>query len=263
LLIGQGEYAKGYALHEESLALHRKVGNKSGMAHALAALASGLIDTQGDPATVHNLLEESLALSQEVGDKEGIGTFFFLSGQLALSQNDVATARLLAETSLAINREIGHREHTAESLSLLARVEARQGNYAAARDLYEQSLAIAKEENFKWDIDIFLEGLAGVVAAQGEPAWAAQLYGAAEALRDANSMSIVPLFRAEYERSVAATRVQLGEQAFVTAWNEGRAVTPEQALAAKGQVTLPQPFPVAPSSTPHMYTGEKFEGAKD
>jgi DNA-binding CsgD family transcriptional regulator len=120
----------------------------------------------------------------------------------------------------------------------------------AARALYEQSLAIVKEGNYKWDIALFLEGLAGVVTAQGEPAWAARLYGAVEALRDALSVPIPPVYRAEYERSVAATRAQLGEKAFAAAWAEGRTMTPEQALAAQGSVTLPQPFPALPSSTP-------------
>jgi DNA-binding NarL/FixJ family response regulator len=61
---------------------------------------------------------------------------------------------------------------------------------------------------------------------------------------------IAPVYRAEYERSVAAARDQLGMQVFTTAWVEGRDITPEQALAAQGPVTLPQPFPAAPSSTP-------------
>jgi predicted ATPase/ATP/maltotriose-dependent transcriptional regulator MalT len=251
LLIVQGKYANARARIEESLALHRVVGNKLGIAHSLLALAGALIDSQGDPSTVRDLLEESLALSQEVGDKEGIETFYFLSGQLALSQGDVVTAHSLAEKSLMINREIGLREHTVESLSLLAKIEARQGNYAAARVFYEQSLAIMEKGNSKWDIDVFLEGLAGVVAAQGEPAWAARLYGAAEAFRDANSMSFVPLFRAEYERSVAATRAQLGEQAFSAAWNEGRTMTPEQALATEGAVTITPAAPAGPFSVPY------------
>jgi DNA-binding CsgD family transcriptional regulator len=230
--------------------LHREVGNKSGMAHSLSALASALFDSQGDPATIRALLEESLALSQEVGDMEGIESFFFFSGQLALSQGDIATARSLAEKSLVINREIGNREDTAESLFLLARVEAHQGDNVAARALYEQSLAIAIEGNSKHDIDLFLEGLAGVVAAQGEPAWAARLYGAAEALRDANSIPIVPVYLAEYERSVAATRAQLGEQAFAAAWAEGRTMTPEQALAAQEPVVMPIAAPAGLSAIP-------------
>jgi predicted ATPase/serine/threonine protein kinase/DNA-binding CsgD family transcriptional regulator len=249
LVIVQGEYAKARALLEESLALHREMGYKSGMAHSLLALASALLDSEGDPATIRALLEESLALSREIGDKGGIETFFLFSGQLALSQGDIATARSLAEKSLLINREIGNREDTTESLFLLARVEARQGNYAAARALYEQSLAIALEGNSKHDIDLFLQGFAEVVAVQGEPAWAARLYGADEAFRDANSIPIVPVYRTEYERSVAATRAQLGEQAFAAVWAEGRAMTPEQALAAQGPVTLFAAPPVGTSTT--------------
>ena len=231
---GHGEYAKAQALHEESLALHRELGNKWGIAHSLCALASGLIDSQGDPLTVHALLDESIVLSKEIGDKEGTETFFSLSAQLALSQGDTAKARSLAEECLVINREIGNKEDIAESLFLLARVEAHQGDYAAARDLYEQSLAILIEGNSKWDFDLYLQGLAGVVAAQGEAVWAARLYGADEAFREDNSIPIIPDLRSEYERSVAAARAQLGEQAFAAAWAEGRTMTPEQALAAHG-----------------------------
>jgi DNA-binding CsgD family transcriptional regulator/tetratricopeptide (TPR) repeat protein len=251
LAIIQGEYAKGRALFEESLAMHRQVGNKEGMARSLIALAVALINTEGDPATIRALLEESLALSQEVGNREGIETFFFLSGQLALSQGDIATARELAEKSLVINREIGNREDIAYSLFLLARVEARQGHYAAACALYEQCLAMAIEGNSKWNIDLFMQGLAGVVAAQGEPAWAARLYGADEAFRDANSRAIIPVYRAEYEHSVAATRAQLGEQAFAATWAEGRTMTPEQALAARGPMTMPTLALAEPSAVSH------------
>jgi predicted ATPase/DNA-binding CsgD family transcriptional regulator len=247
LVIDQGEYAKGRALLEESLALHRELGNKSGIAHSLSAFAWALFESQGSPSTTRALLEESLALSSEVGDKEGIETFFFLSGQLALSQGDIATAHSLAEKSLVINREIGNREHTAQSLFLLARLAAVQRDNVAARALYEQSLALAKEGNSIWDTALFLEGLAGVVATQGEPTWAVRLYGAAEALRDANSIPIPPVYRADYDRSVATAYTQLGEKLFAAAWAEGRTMTPEQALVAQGPVTLP---PAAPSSTP-------------
>ena len=119
-------------------------------------------------------------------------------------------------------------------------MEARQGDNVAARALYEQSLAIVKEGNSKWDIALYLEGLAGVVVAQGEPAWAARLYGAVEALREALSVPLLPVYRAEYERSVAATRAQLGEQSFAAAWAEGRTMTPEQVLAAQGAATMPR-----------------------
>jgi len=233
LALAQGEFAEARALLEESLALHREVGNKAGMAHSLSALASALFDSEGSPSTIRALLEESLTLAQEVGDKEASGSSFSLSGKLALSQGDIATARRLLEKSLVINREIGNREHTADTLFHLARVEAHQGDHVAARALYEESLAMAaRGGDSKGLIPSCLEGLADVVAAQGEFTWAARLLGTAEALREALGTPLPPVDRAAYERSVAATRAQLGGQAFVAAWAEGRTMTPEQVLAA-------------------------------
>ena len=95
-----------------------------------------------------------------------------------------------------------------------------------------------------------LEGLAGVVAAQGEPTWSAQLWGAAESLREVIGSPIPPVECADYERAVATARTQFGEKAFASAWSEGRTMTPEQALAAKGQAALLPPSSNAPSTPP-------------
>src|SRR5207237_4011188 len=105
---------------------------------------------------------------------------------------------------------------------------------AAARTRDEKSLTIAREWNYKDLLPSCLEGWAGVVATQEEPVWAARLWGAAEILREVMGTPIPPSERAEYERSVAAARAHLGEQAFATAWAEGRAMSPEQVLAARG-----------------------------
>ena len=95
-----------------------------------------------------------------------------------------------------------------------------------------------------------LEGLAAVVGAQGELAWAVRLWGAAEALRQTRSMPLPPLYRADYERSLAALQTQLGEKIFAALWREGQSLTPEQALAARGPAARSSPSagqPPAPS----------------
>jgi DNA-binding NarL/FixJ family response regulator len=92
--------------------------------------------------------------------------------------------------------------------------------------------------------------LAVVVATQGEPAWAARLWGAAEGLRDVIGAPLPPVYHADYDRSVAAIRSSLGEKSFAAAWAEGRTMTPEQALAAKGPVTAPQRLPTTPPAKP-------------
>ena len=57
-------------------------------------------------------------------------------------------------------------------------------------------------------------------AVQGQPAWTA-LLGAAEAVRQHIGAPLPPVYRADYERSVAAARALLSEKLFA-AWAEGR-----------------------------------------
>jgi predicted ATPase/DNA-binding CsgD family transcriptional regulator len=235
----QGEYARARALYEESLAIHRAVGNKRGIAHTLSQLAQMLFVSQSDQAQVIPLLEECLTLSQEVGFKEGIAAYYCVSGQLALSRGELITARTLAEKSVALYREMGHRHGTAKSLSVLGKVFANEGDYVAAQTFYEQSLAISGELNEKWVAAMYLVELGEVVAALRQLAWAAQLWGTSEALRDPIGVPIPLVELADYERVVSAARAHLGERAFAAAWAQGRSMTPEQALAARGQKPAP------------------------
>ncbi len=230
----QGEYTRGRTLYEQSLALQKEIGNKRGVAWSLYGLAQVFFFTQHDPATIHSLLEESLTIFRELGHKEGIVQALGLVSQVVLQQGDPATARSLLEENVVISREIGMRWSTAQSLSVLARAATREGDYTAAHVLYEESLEIARKVGNKWLIASCLEGLAAVVVAQGEPLWAARLWGAAEALRDVIGAPLPPVYRADYERAVAAASAQLGEKAFATAWAEGRTMTPDQALTAQG-----------------------------
>ncbi len=240
LASSQGQYSRACNLFEESLAFFREIEHNKGIAHTLSQLAQALFVSQGDQARVRSLLDECLALSREVGFKEGIAAVQCLLGQLALGQGDLVTAHSLAEESVMLYKEMGHRHGTAESLAVLGKVLAVGGDYAAAHALYEESLVLSGELGEKWMIAACLVGLGEVVAAQQKLAWAAQLWGTAEALRDALGVPVPPVERAGYERSLSAARVHLGERAFAAAWAQGRAMTPEQALAAQGQKPMPR-----------------------
>jgi ATP/maltotriose-dependent transcriptional regulator MalT len=246
-----GEYNRACALYEESVAVHRAAGNKRGIAHALSQLAQVLLVCQGDQARVSLVLEECLALAREVGFKEGMAAYACVWGQLACRQGDLLTARASAEKSVALYREIGHQHGTANALGVLGRVCVLEGDYATAQRLYEQSLAIACESQENWVAAVFLVALGEVVAAQHQLAWAAQLWGAAAAIRDATGVPLPLLARAAYERAVSSARVHLGEKAFAAAWAQGRAMTPKQALAAKG--LKPTSTPAATVTPPPTY----------
>jgi DNA-binding CsgD family transcriptional regulator len=141
-----------------------------------------------------------------------------------------------------------------------------------ARSTYEQALAIARETNQKWMMASCLEGLASMIVMLAEVGipdlhvspgnqvirWAAQLWGAANALREEVGVPIPFVERADYDRSVSAARTQLGTEDFAAAWEQGRTMTPDEAIAAQGreavlagsrQPTAPQPTQVASSSS--------------
>jgi DNA-binding NarL/FixJ family response regulator len=59
-------------------------------------------------------------------------------------------------------------------------------------------------------------------------------------MREATGAPIPLVDRADYERALASARAQLGEKTFAAAWEEGRTMTLEQALASQGPVTAMQ-----------------------
>jgi len=158
-----------------------------------------------------------------------------LGGLLALGEGDTALAYSRVEQAVALFKEMRHRYGTTVSLYTLAQVVAAQGDDARAQSLYEEGIAVARQEGNRQMVAVGLEGLARVVAVQGALSWAARLWGVAEALRETSGAPIAPRERPAYESSVAASRAQLGEQPFATAWAEGRLMTPEQALATRKQ----------------------------
>jgi DNA-binding CsgD family transcriptional regulator len=186
-----------------------------------------------------------------MGHKEGMNWALSLFVEVFLQEGNAVKAHLLLEEATALSREVGHRHATAEALFLLGKVRALEGDLAAARANYEESLARDREMGDDLNIPSYLEGLADVVAIQGESFWAAQLWGAAETRREAMGTPIPPVYRAAYERSVAAASTQLGEKAFAAVWAEGRTMTFDQVLSAHAAVTIPIDAPAGPSSVPH------------
>ena len=79
-----------------------------------------------------------------------------------------------------------------------------------------------------------LRGLAAIAGVRGEAARAARLFGAAGGLRETVEGPIHGDDRPDHSRHegiIAAVRSSLGEPAFAAAWEAGRAMTFEEAVA--------------------------------
>ncbi len=246
IAVQQGEYARARPLLEEGLAHFRASGEKTGIANSILCLAKMLF-AQGDLARARAVAEEGLALKREIGTRSAEAEVLPVLAEITFCQGDTTTARLLLEKTCAFYREVGNERQLAWTLSLLGKVIAAQGDLAAARAIYEESLIRGKGVNRNLsflDLAPALEGLAAVVAAQGEPTWAARLWGTAQAQREAYRIPLPPIYRADYEQAVASTRAQLGEKTFAAARAEGRAMTLDEVLAARGPAPVLMPDPM-------------------
>ena len=123
-----------------------------------------------------------------------------------------------------------------------------QGEAGTARALLEESLALFRTMGNQSMITHCLASVAIVAVAQGQRTWGVRLLGAVETLREASGVPRPPVMQGFYEQSLATARAELGEQAFAAMWAQGRATTPEQALAAQDPV--PTTKPPAPARAP-------------
>jgi hypothetical protein len=198
------------------------------------AMTSGMLlflkDAQADFDPDQHF-EESLAVWQEFGDKHMCAVTLNDLGERARSREEYVHAETYYAESLTLFRELGNRAGIAMVLENLGYVRLWQGDAIQAAVYFREGLAANWETERKDQSAIGIAGMAGVATAQGQPEWAARLLGAADTLITASAMRLASADRGDYERIIAATRTQLGEEAFAVAWEAGRAMTLEQAIA--------------------------------
>ncbi|MFA0732356.1 MAG: hypothetical protein RJAPGHWK_002247 [Candidatus Fervidibacter sp.] len=226
----QGDHAAAQALLEESLTLFRELGDQRGIANVLN-YSGNIAWAQGDLERAKALHEESLAIRRALGDQGGIASSLGNLGNIAWAQGDYERAKVLYEECLALFRELGNQWGVANVLNNLGVVVRAQGDYGRARVLLEESLMLFRELGSQWGIANALEELAKLAGVKGQRERAVRLLGAAESSREAIGAPMYLPERLDYEQIMTELRSTLGDEAFAVAWEEGRTMTLEQAIA--------------------------------
>jgi tetratricopeptide (TPR) repeat protein len=229
----QGDYAVATARHEASLALHRQLGNKHGIANALAELAAALWEQDQDgayPAQFESLLEESLALHRDLGEKSGVAALLGHRGMRAWARGQTENAQTSLTESLLLYREVENRRGIARVLGQQGLVAYSWRDYAQAAALCRESIPLHRAVGETWEIGRYLWVLGAAMLEQGQPEQAARLFGATATVRERLGTRLPPVFRAIHDPAVAAARDTLGEQSFAAAWAEGQALSVDEAI---------------------------------
>lgn len=252
-------------LYRESLSLFREVKNEREIAGVLENLAEVALDRR-KYADAHSFADESLTLYSKLEDKHGIATALRGLGIAAHNEEDLDLARKSCEQSAIIFRELGDRGCLILSLAALARQllhqgelqkafdtirEARKilggvekelfatsvfdvfgrialamGNGTEAQRQFRDGLAFQKEGKDAHFVPSLLEGLAGLL----QPQDAIRLLGAAASLREKTNLPLMQIEQGEYERIIAIFSTQVNDDDFRSLWNEGIAMTVDEAI---------------------------------
>jgi tetratricopeptide (TPR) repeat protein len=136
--VGQSDRIRQRAQAEESLAISKELGNRSGEAAALYALGV-TANFSSDPKTALSLLTQSLVLYRSIDDKINICDVLIVISQVS---SDPIQRQAYLEETLALARERGDAITMAGALDNLGTLAMDLGDFPRARSWLEESLEI-------------------------------------------------------------------------------------------------------------------------
>jgi len=225
----QADYTLARSLVEESLTCFRAIGSKPRVASALSCL-SDIAAAEGDFGSAKSMIADSLDILRELGAKRHIASALNRLGNIAVLESKYNEGRSLYEEGLTVANTAGAKRTAADLTNGLANLARNDGRHGVALDLEKQSLTMFREMGYKNGVARSLHLIAVTMVAIGKAGRAARLFGAVEALYEA--MGILPppseriLFG--YEAASLGAREILGNETFLAAKAEGRAMTVDQ-----------------------------------
>lgn len=217
------------------LAACRAVGNAHHAALALIALGA-LAILQGEPERGASFLHEARRAAQDVPDRR---LAMILAGRVEINlavaprtMGHYALAAAHLTEGLRLEREAGYIEGMILALGDLGNLARDQADIARALVLYREALDLGHSHPGTRVVIEVIEAVAIVAATSGQAERAARLLGSARAQRERLGLRYgVQADQLAQEQAMASARAALGEQLFATAWSEGRALSPAQAVA--------------------------------
>jgi non-specific serine/threonine protein kinase len=225
----QSDVERSLHLHEQALALARKIGNRKAEAVILNHLA-GLDMQAGDYDQASTRFEASLALARSLDEPEVLVLTLYNLAEMAWRQGQGAQAAIRHEEALTLARK--HRVDWMVPAILLGLGLMRLDlhDYQQAAVLLHESLALGAARGNTADVIDTLEVVVQLAAAIGRNEEAARLFGAAGSLRAEIAMPLMPSELAQCAPVLDALQEAMGAEGFAAAVAEGRALSQQEAI---------------------------------
>lgn len=225
----QNEYPTAEAWYVEAEAIYRDLGDRRGLADALYNTAL-MLSLRGDMEGSMAKIREGAALALQIGDPQLEFQFVSGEGYTAFMIGDLASARRVLVDALAIAERTGNQFAIGSAHHMIAQVARIDGRSSEAAEHYREAIQIASRMGDTVALTEPLQGLAAVLVASGDGERGVRLLGANDAIRERAGGGPPPEWlRLGDPFSVA--REQLGNEQYQAAWEVGRGMSVEQAVA--------------------------------
>ncbi len=174
---------------------------------------------------------ESLQFAREIGDRVAIAYSLDLLGTFWRAQEDYTQASAYYEDSLAIFKAIHNQEGSAWGLHNLGHLALRIHDIIQAVTRFTEAITLAYPLSYTHVIVACLSGLAGCAYVVRQSERAVELFGYVGAMFERIGEGWEAPDRIAYQYYVALLRSQLNSATFAAKWDEGRAMTLDEAIA--------------------------------
>ena len=252
VLTWQGEYDAAEPLFAAGIPLLRASGNNLDTGDR-AVLAQHIGQFQWRPRPRRGHSQRSVGPGRggrrsAVGHRDKASALDNL-GILAKDRGDFALAETRLAEALVLRDAHGFDLAAAVSVVGLAAVAYARGDYHLAIERYRESLARFGERGELHHEASALAGVACSAAALGRARVAARLFGAVQAvLEQAGMRAFEPAWQANIDRHLAVVQRVLGDEAFGSAWAEGRTLSWAELMDEVA--ALSEPAPATPPTLP-------------
>ncbi len=227
----QGDYVQAGRRFTEALTLAEALQDTRTIVYTTMLLGKIALD-QGNLAAAAALLHKSVAVCQVLGEEVPAPRMHL--GELALMTGAYAQARQILEETLALCEATGELFMAAATLRWLGETLLAQGDHQGARKLLREGVARSRSTGHQRVLVFTLTVFAGAVVSRPHPqaddvCAAARIWGAVEVVREDIGMFVPAANQTRFDQAIAYARTQISAEAWAAAWEQGRALSLEQA----------------------------------
>ncbi len=225
----RGDYAAAQSNFERSLDGWRTLSDHLALARCLHNLAN-VVKIRGDYSRARWALGEATTIFEQLGDSSGAAWSINQQGDIAREQGDISSARDFYQRALLAFRKAEDPWGTARSLTDLSGIACEQGDYAYAHTACREALAIFADLGHRRGIARALEGASCLALSQGDPERALKLAAAGAHLRKIISAPLHPAEQSKLDKTLLPAWKSLGEKEGKRAWSVGWEMSLESAI---------------------------------